>query len=159
MLPREHFHTGGSGLGGLTIDVRCHGSGRSTEVDVRPIRQQHDVHGLALVATNDVDLSLPALIAIEHGFHAINARLEAEIYQWRRSQRQFIEDNFAAGGLGGDGHGTGEGREANIELLGIGIAHRHGLLIWVIALSGNRERVVSRSYQQPFPKGPVQPTQ
>ena len=79
MLAREHFHTGGSGLGGLTIHVRCHGSGRGTEANVRPIRQQHDVHSLALVAANDVDFSLPALIAIEHGFHAINARLERQI--------------------------------------------------------------------------------
>ena len=146
MLARGHFHTGGSDLGGLIIDVRCHGSGRGTKADVRPIRQQHDVHGLALVATNDVDLSLPALIAIEHGFHAINARLECEVYQWRRSQRQLIQDDFAAGGLGGHGHGTGKGREANIELLGIRIAHRNGLLVGVITLSRNREHVVSRSH-------------
>ena len=99
-----------------------------------------------MVAANDVDLSLPALIAIEHGFHAINARLEREVSQWRRSQRQPIQDDFAAGGLGGHGHVTGKGREANIELLGIRIAHRNGLLVGVITLSRNREYVVSRSH-------------
>ena len=158
-LAREHFHTGGSCLGGLAIDACGHGGGRRTESDVRPIRQQHDVHRLALVTANDVDLSLPALIAIEHGFHTVNACLERQVHQRCRPQGQLIQNDLAAGGLRGDGHRAGKGGKANIELLGIGIAHRNGLLVGVIPLGVNRERVVPRSHQKPFSKGPVQSTQ
>ena len=114
---------------------------------------------MALVTANDVDLSLPALIAIEHGFYTVNACLEREVHQRRRSQRQLIQNNFAAGGLRGDGHGARKRSKANIKLLGIGIAHRNRLLVGVIPLGVNRERVVPRSHQKPLPKGPVQSTQ
>ena len=114
---------------------------------------------MALVTAHDVDLSLPALIAIEHGFHTVNACLERQVHQRCRTQGQLIQNDLAAGGLRGDGHRAGKGGKANIELLGIGIAHRNGLLVGVIPLGVNRERVVPRSHQKPLSKGPVQSTQ
>ena len=59
----------------------------------------------------------------------------------------------------GDGHRTGKGGKANIELLGIGIAHRNDLLVRVVALSANSQRVVTGSHQQSFTKGPIEPAQ
>ena len=104
---------------------------------MRPIWRQGDVNALALVATDNVKLSLPWLIAGQGGAKRIGPRFERQRFAGRYPKWEVVQCEGGASWHSRYVDAARQGCEADIQLLGVGVIYRNGLPIGVVSLCRN----------------------
>ena len=149
---REYFNDAVVDVHGCVVDRYRDFRWDAGELDVRPIGRQRNLERLALVSARDLDRALPYLISRQAQGESIGTRLKHLIEEWRRSKRDRIEPDLGPCGLRAQREGTGQRRQPNVQLLGIGLAHNDRLLKRMVALGSHRQIVLTRANQQALAK-------